>query len=48
MHDMLTTILLLDHFSRRHRRVERETYTRPEPDSPWSRIFAWHRRNTCQ
>lgn len=47
MYDIFATILLADHFSRRHRPVERPA-ARPEPESPWSRVFAWHRRNTSQ
>jgi hypothetical protein len=47
MQDMLAALLLVDHFSGRYRPVERPT-TRPEPESPWTRIFAWHRRNTSQ
>jgi len=47
MYDIFATILLADHFSRRYRPVERQP-VRPEPESPWSRVFAWHRRNNCE
>lgn len=44
MYDIFATILLADHFARRHRSTERPAPL-PEPESPWSRVFAWHRRN---
>jgi hypothetical protein len=47
MYDIFTTLLLVDHFSRRHHPAARpKTYE--EPESPWSRVFAWHRRNNGQ
>ena len=45
MYDLLAAAMLADHVSRRHHpagRVEKERF---EPESPWRRIFAWHRRN---
>ncbi|UVC09986.1 hypothetical protein IHQ71_05080 [Rhizobium sp. TH2] len=47
MQDMLAALLLVDHFSGRYRPVDRPP-ARPEPESPWTRIFAWHRRNTSR
>jgi len=44
MYDILAAALLADHFTRRHHPAGRSDYDRPEPESPWSRVFAWHRR----
>jgi hypothetical protein len=48
MYDIFTAILLADQLSRRYYPEKRRLDLQPEPDSPWSRVFAWHRRNTCQ
>jgi hypothetical protein len=48
MYDIFTAILLADQLSRSYHPEKRRLDLQPEPDSPWSRVFAWHRRNTCQ
>jgi hypothetical protein len=48
MYDMFTALLLVDHFSGRTRPADRKTGQVQDLESPWSRVFAWHRRNTRQ
>ena len=43
MYDIFTTLLLVDHFARRNRPIDRKQAQIPEPELPWGRIFAWHR-----
>lgn len=44
MYDIFTAILLADHLSRRYHPEKRGLDLQPETDSPWGRVFAWHRR----
>lgn len=46
MHDIFTAILLADHLSRSHFRDMRRPQPPCETDSPWARVFAWHRRKS--
>jgi len=48
MYDMFTALLLVDHFSGRTRPADRKTSQVHEPELPWSRVFAWHRRRQGQ
>jgi hypothetical protein len=45
MYDIFTAILLADHLSRRHFQERRRPEAHPETESPWARVFAWHRRS---
>ena len=44
MYDIFTTILLADHLSRRRFAEGRRREPQREIESPWARVFAWHRR----
>jgi hypothetical protein len=44
MYDIFTAILLAGHLSRRHFEQGRKPEVPCETESPWARIFAWHRR----
>lgn len=46
MYDIFTAILLADHLSRRHFEQGRKPEAPCETESPWARIFAWHRRGS--
>jgi hypothetical protein len=46
MYDIFTAILLADHLSRRHFEQMRRPEPQLETESPWARVFAWHRRKT--
>lgn len=48
MQDMLAALLLVDHFAGRTRPDNRKTEPVHEPELPWSRVFAWHRRRQGQ
>lgn len=46
MYDTLAAAMLADHLNhnRRRRKAEPMADAPAEPESPWARVFAWHRR----